>query len=63
MITRKLGKDLIFFNPGQPGPVFTYKTGNIVNFDMLDSAVSVLEYETEDDVVYIEDRRKEPREN
>ncbi len=62
MITRKLDKDLIFFNPGQPGAIFTYKTGNTVNFDILDSAVRHLEDETEDDVVYIEDRRGKSRE-
>ena len=61
MTARKLDKDLVFFNPGMPGAIFTYKAGYSVDFDMLDSAVEHLETETEDTVVYIEDRRVLPR--
>jgi hypothetical protein len=62
MITRKLGKDLIFFSPGEKGSVFTYRAGYAVDFNMLDSTVSQLELESENDIVYIEDRRKKTRE-
>jgi hypothetical protein len=61
MISRKLEKNLIFFNPGQAGAIFTYETGNKVDFDMIDSAITHLEYETENDVVCIEDRREKSR--
>ena len=61
MTARKLDKDLVFFNPGMPGAIFTYKAGCSVDFNMLDGAVEHLESETENTVVFIEDRRAQPR--
>jgi hypothetical protein len=61
MATRKLEKDLIFFNPGQPGQIFTYPAGYILDFDMLYNTSNYLEDIIGDDIVYIEDRRMQPR--
>ena len=62
MVARKLGKDLIFFSPGQAGAIFTYKAGHTVDFDMLDGTLDHLEDETDSTVVFIEDRREKSRE-
>jgi hypothetical protein len=52
MEIKKLEKDLIFFVPGKPGPVFTYSAGFAMNNDLLDQTVAGLEYDTEAEVHY-----------
>ncbi len=61
MEQHKLEKDLIFFIPGQPGVTFTYKTGNLINDDLIDQAKNILEYETEKENEWIMARRAAPR--
>ena len=61
MEDRKLDKDLIFFTPGKPGAVFTYKAGYAVNSDMLSQTVEHLEYDTENTIRWVEERRTIPR--
>ena len=61
MEDRKLEKDLIFFSPGKPGAVFTYKAGNAVNNDMLTQTVDHLEFDTENTIRWVEERRAIPR--
>jgi len=62
MQERKLEKNLIFFSPGKPGAVFTYQAGYLVNDDMLNQTVDHLEYDTENTIRWVEDRRTIPRE-
>lgn len=57
MDIQKLEKDLIFFNPGQSGTVFTYKAGYAVDSRMIDQAIDHLEYETESRIECVEERR------
>ena len=61
MEIKKLEKDLIFFVPGKPGPVFTYSAGFAMNNDLLDQTVAGLEYDTEAEVQWVEERRSAPR--
>ena len=61
METRKLEKNLIFFNPKKPGVIFTYQAGNFVDSDLIKRTVSHLEYQSEREVDYVEERRQEPR--
>jgi len=61
MESKKMEKDLIFFNPGKPGAVFTYKAGFFVDSELLEETVEHLEYDTENKVEWIEDRRSKPR--
>jgi hypothetical protein len=62
MDIQKLQKDLIFFNPGKSGTVFTYKAGYAVDNRMIDQAIDHLQYETENQVECVEERRGAPRE-
>jgi hypothetical protein len=61
MEEKKLEKDLIFFNPGQSGSVFTYQAGFMVNDEIILTAQSHLEYETESPIAFVEERRRTPR--
>lgn len=61
MEEKKLEKNLIFFNPGQPGSVFTYQAGFLINDELVQSVQNNLEYETESPVAFVEERRKFPR--
>ena len=61
MENRKLEKDLIFFSPGQSGTVFTYKAGYFVDSGLIEQTAENLEYETENRVTWVEERRLEPR--
>ncbi len=63
MEDKKLEKDLIFFSPGKPGAVFTYKAGYAFNDDMLTQTIDHLEYETEIPIRWVEERRAIPRSN
>ena len=57
----KLEKDLIFYHAGEPGSIFTYKAGNLMNENMLKETLEHLKYETERRVDWVEERRKIPR--
>lgn len=61
MEDKKLDKNLIFFIPGKPGTLFTYQAGNVVNKDLLNQTVEHLEYDTENTVRWIKERRNIPR--
>jgi hypothetical protein len=61
MEDRKLDKDLIFFIPGKPGAVFTYQAGYAVNENLLNQTVEHLEYDTENHIRWVEERRTIPR--
>lgn len=61
MEDRKLEKNLIFFIPGKPGTIFTYQAGNAVNNDLLSQTVEHLEYDTENKIRWVEERRAIPR--
>jgi hypothetical protein len=61
MEDRKLDKNLIFFIPGKPGSVFTYQAGYTVNNDLLSQTVEHLEYDTENKIRWVEERRAIPR--
>lgn len=57
MEDRKLDKDLIFFIPGKPGTIFTYQAGHALNNDLLSQTVAHLEYDTENKIRWVEERR------
>ncbi len=57
----KLEKDLIFYHTGEPGSVFTYKAGNLMNENILKETLDHLKYDTERRVDWVEERRKIPR--
>lgn len=57
MVDRKLDKNLIFFIPGKPGTVFTYQAGYTVNNDLLSQTVEHLEYDTENKIRWVAERR------
>ncbi len=57
MENKKLEKDLIFYNPGNSGQIFTLKSGNFVSSELLDQTVDNLKFETDKAVEYIEERR------
>lgn len=57
----KLEKDLIFYHAGEPGAIFTYQTGNLMNENMLKETLNHLKYDTERRVDWVEERRRIPR--
>lgn len=57
----KLEKDLIFYHAGEPGAIFTYKAGNLMDEKMLKETLNHLNYDTEKRVDWVEERRKLPR--
>ncbi len=61
MESHKLEKDMIFFSPGQSGASFTYKNGNLINDEILEQLQSHLEYDTENEITWVEERRTKPR--
>lgn len=61
METNIIEKDLIFYNPGQPGTAFTYSAGRHVNSEIITQAKEMLEYETENPIVCVEERREQAR--
>jgi hypothetical protein len=61
MEIHKLEKDMIFFNPGQSGASFTYKAGNIINDEIVARLQSDLEYDTENEIAWVEERRTKIR--
>ncbi len=58
---RLLEKDMIFYNPGRKGAAFTYAASHYVTPDMLRQTTEHLEYETENPILYVEERRAKPR--
>ena len=56
-----LDKNLIFYNPGIKGTVFTLAAKTFVNPDLIKETKEYLEYETENSILYIEERRAKPR--
>ncbi len=61
MEEHKLGKDLIFFVPGQSGVAFTYKAGYLINDDLITQARDQLEYEMGNTIDWVMERRATPR--
>ena len=60
MEEKKLERDLIFFTPGKPGAVFTYRAGNTGNDTLLNQTVDHLEYDTDNHIQWVEERRVTP---
>lgn len=56
-----LKKDMIFYNQGKKGTAFTYAAGYYVTPELLQQTTEHLEYETENPIIYIEERRAEAR--
>lgn len=56
-----LEKNMIFYNPGYKGTVFTLAANTYINQGILDQTVEHLEYETEHPIEYVEERRSESR--
>lgn len=54
-------KELVFFNPGTPGVIFTLAANHYITAMQLLKAQECLVMETGLPVVYIEDRRKKAR--
>ena len=54
-------KDLIFFNPGNSGIVFIHPAKRYISVEQLLKAQEFLVQKTTNPVIYIEDRRVEPR--
>lgn len=61
MENKILEKNLIFYNPGMSGAVFTLASKNYITPELLKQTKEHLEYETELPVNYTEERRGEPR--
>lgn len=57
----RLQKDLVFFHPGQSGPVFTCKVGTLMTEKILKKTLEHLKIVTEKKVDWIEERRRFPR--
>lgn len=54
---RKIDKDLIFYSPGKPGSVFTYKAGHLVSDTEIHEMIEHLRYDTGQKVSWVEERR------
>lgn len=61
MENRMLDKNLIFYNPGKNGTVFTLAAKTFVSTDLIQETKEYLEDETENPILYIEERRAKPR--
>lgn len=61
MKNRLLEKNLIFYNPGKKGTVFTLAEKTYVDPDLIKKTIENLEYETEDKILYVEERRTKQR--
>jgi len=61
MEDKMLEKNLIFYNPGMKGTVFTLASRNYITPELLKQTKEHLEYETEYPVSYTEERRAAPR--
>ncbi|THB77383.1 MAG: hypothetical protein D3926_15575 [Desulfobacteraceae bacterium] len=56
-----LEKNMIFYNPGHKGTVFTLAANTYINQAMLDETIDHLEFETENPIEYVQERRAKPR--
>lgn len=56
-----LNKEIIFFNPGISGVIFTHAAKSLITMEQLIKAQECLVRETLKPVIYIEDRRAYPR--
>ena len=54
-------KEVIFFNPGKTGAVFTHAAEQFISLEQLLHAQEYFVKKTENPVIYIEDRRLYPR--
>ena len=54
-------ENLVFFNPGNPGIVFTHPAQCYITIEQLLNTQECLVQKTGNPVVYIEDRRATPR--
>ncbi len=54
-------KELIFFTPGQAGPVFTHPANRFITVKELINVQEHFVEKTSNAIIYIEDRRLEPR--
>ncbi len=61
MEVRMLEKDMIFYNPGEEGTIFTLIAKNYVTPEMIEKTKDYLESETENSIKYVEERRAKPR--
>ncbi|MCP4119212.1 MAG: hypothetical protein GY737_28180 [Desulfobacteraceae bacterium] len=61
MERRQLDKNMIFYNPGRPGAVFTFAASNFVTPDLIQKTRDHLEYETESQIAFVEERRSKER--
>lgn len=57
----KIDKDLVFYIPGHPGAVFTYKAGFTVNDSDIKIMREHLKLDTGHNIGWIEDRRLSDR--
>ena len=58
---RMLEKNMIFYNPGEKGAVFTIAAKNLVSSELIQQTREHLEYETENLIRYVEERRTKAR--
>jgi hypothetical protein len=57
MESHKIEKDLIFYSPGKPGSVFTYKAGHLITDTDIREMQEHLKYDTGQNVAWVEERR------
>jgi hypothetical protein len=61
MESRKIEKDLVFYNPGKPGSVFTYKAGHFITDADIHEMQEHLKFDTGQNVAWVEERRANQR--
>ena len=57
MERHKIDKDLIFYSPGKPGSVFTYKAGHYITDNDIHEMQEHLKFDTGQKVAWVEERR------
>jgi hypothetical protein len=57
MERRKIEKDLIFYSPGKPGSIFTYKAGHFITDTDIHEMQEHLKYDTGKNIACVEERR------
>ena len=61
MESRMLEKNMIFYTPGKKGVVFTLAAKHYITPELLNQTIEHLEYETENPIKYVEERRTKSR--
>jgi len=56
-----LEKNMIFYTPGDSGEVFVLAAKNYVTPELIQETRNYLEYETENRISHVEERRTKPR--